>query len=85
MKSQVWAGHAGGVKFGNQQMDRAGAGLSQLESLVRIFRREDKKLGFLEDIQNALAKRFQIFDDKDNRMNGRLRGQSRYGNLPTCG
>jgi len=35
-------------------------------------RRENKEFSVLEDLLNALTKRFQVFHDKDDKTSGRL-------------
>jgi len=72
VRSQIRSGHPGGMQLGDQEIYRACTRLRQLQCLLGICRREDEEFSVLENLLNALTKRFQVFHDKNDRMSSRL-------------
>jgi hypothetical protein len=84
-KSQVWPRHSVRMHGGDQQVDGAGAGLSQFERLAGICRREDEVISVFQNLLHGLAEGFQIFDDENDWMSGGLRLPSAHRRLNSPG
>jgi len=69
------------MHISDEQIDRASAGFSQFEGLPGVCRRQDKEISIFQNLLNGLAKRFQIFDNQNDRMNRGLRLHSACPNL----
>jgi hypothetical protein len=80
-KGQVWPGHSFGMHIGDEQIDGASTGFSQLDRLAGVCRRQDKEISFFQNLLHGLAKRFQVFDNENDRMNRGLRLHSAHPNL----
>ena len=61
------------MHISDEQIDRASAGFSEFESLAGICRGQDEEISLFQNLLNGLAKRFQIFDNENDRMNRGLR------------
>ena len=61
------------MHIGDEEIDRASAGFSQFERLAGVCRRQDEEISLFQNLLNGLAKRFQVFDNENDRMNRGLR------------
>jgi len=69
------------MHVGDEEIDRASAGFSEFESLASVCRGQDKEISVFENLLNGLTKRFQVFDNENDRMSSGLRLHSVLPNL----
>jgi len=69
------------MHIGDEEIDGACTGFSQFESLAGVCCGQNEEISFFQNLLNGLAKRFQVFDDENDRMNRGLRLHSARPNL----